>query len=161
MAIILIKYLVIIYVVFEFQIWASEYFSLGTIDPDFCIIVILYISIKEGRLAGTLIGFFLGSLIDFSSGSNQFFGLTPLIYTTTGYFSGFLDGQYERFNKLYFTFWWVSIILCQFLVFSIVVYQDYLVQDPFNFIVKWLATSLYTLTFLGILQVIIPIYKLS
>ena len=161
MAIILIKYLVIIFVVFVFQIWASEFFSLGTIDPDFCIIVILYISIKEGRLAGTLIGFFIGLLIDLSSGSNQFFGLTPLIYTTTGYFSGFLDGQYERLNKLYFTFLWVSIILCQFLVFSIVVYQDYLVQDPFNFIVKWLATSLYTLTFLGILQVIIPIYKLS
>jgi len=161
MAIILIKYLVIIFVVFVFQIWASEFFSLGTIDPDFCIIVILYISIKEGRLAGTLIGFFIGLLIDLSSGSNQFFGLTPLIYATTGYFSGFLDGQYERLNKLYFTFWWVSIILCQFLVFSIVVYQDYLVQDPFNFIVKWLATSLYTLTFLGILQVIIPIYKLS
>lgn len=161
MAMSLIKYLVIIFVVFVFQVWVSEFFSLGTIDPDFCIIVILYISIKEGRLAGTLIGFFLGFLIDLSSGSNQFFGLTPLIYTTTGYFSGFLDGQYERLNKLYFTFWWVSIILCQFLVFSIVVYQDYLVQDPFNFIVKWLATSLYTLTFLGILQVIIPIYKLS
>ena len=161
MAIILIKYLVIIFVVFVFQVWASEFFSLGTIDPDFCIIVILYISIKEGRLAGTLIGFFIGLLIDLSSGSNQFFGLTPLIYTTTGYFSGFLDGQYERLNKLYFTFLWVSIILCQFLIFSIVVYQDYLVQDPFNFIVKWLATSLYTLTFLGILQVIIPIYKLS
>ena len=161
MAISLIKYLVIIFVVFVFQIWASEFFSLGTIDPDFCIIVILYISIKEGRLAGTLIGFFIGLLIDLSSGSNQFFGLTPLIYTTTGYFSGFLDGQYERLNKLYFTFSWVSIILCQFLVFSIVVYQDYLVQDPLNFIVKWLATSLYTLTFLGILQVIIPIYKLS
>ena len=161
MAIILIKYLVIIFVVFVFQIWASEFFSLGTIDPDFCIIVILYISIKEGRLAGTLIGFFIGLLIDLSSCSNQFFGLTPLIYTTTGYFSGFLDGQYERLNKLYFTFLWVSIILCQFLVFSIVVYQDYLVQDPLNFIVKWLATSLYTLTFLGILQVIIPIYKLS
>ena len=161
MAMILIKYLVIIFVVFVFQVWASEFFSLGTIDPDFCIIVILYISIKEGRLAGTLIGFFIGLLIDLSSGSNQFFGLTPLIYTTTGYFSGFLDGQYERLNKLYFTFSWVSIILCQFLVFSIVVYQDYLVQDPFNFIVKWLATSLYTLTFLGILQVIIPIYKLS
>ena len=161
MAIILIKYLVIIFVVFVFQIWASEFFSLGTIDPDFCIIVILYISIKEGRLAGTLIGFFIGLLIDLSSGSNQFFGLTSLIYTTTGYFSGFLDGQYERLNKLYFTFSWVSIILCQFLVFSIVVYQDYLIQDPLNFIVKWLATSLYTLTFLGILQVIIPIYKLS
>ena len=71
MAIILIKYLVIIFVVFVFQIWASEFFSLGTIDPDFCIIVILYISIKEGRLAGTLIGFFIGLLRGSKSKKNR------------------------------------------------------------------------------------------
>jgi hypothetical protein len=27
-------------------------------------------------------------------------------------------------------------------------------------LIKWLATSLYTLVFLGILQIMIPIYKL-
>tara|TARA_B110000438_G_scaffold299487_1_gene349756 strand:+ start:596 stop:1075 length:480 start_codon:yes stop_codon:yes gene_type:complete len=158
---ILIKYLVIVIFVFVFQLWASEFFSLGTIDPDFCVIIILYISIKEGRLVGTLTGFFIGLLIDLSSGSNQFFGLTPLIYTTTGYLSGFLNNQNDKLNKIYFTFLWVAIILCQFLVFSLVFYQGYLVQDPIYFMVKWLGTSLYTLTFLGILQFIIPIYRLS
>ena len=158
---ILIKYFIIVFIVFVLQIWASEFFTLGTIDPDFCIIVLTYISIKDGRFTGVLAGFFMGFIIDLSSGSNQFFGLTPLVYTSTGYFCGFLNGQKEKLNKTYFTLIWVSIVLCQFLLFSLIVYQDYLIQDPFIFFIKWIATSLYTLTFLGILQVIIPIYKLS
>ena len=158
---ILIKYFIIVFVVFIFQIWTSEFFTLGNIDPDFCIIVLIYISIKDGSLTGVLTGFFMGLFIDLSSSSNQFFGLTSLIYTSTGYFCGLLNGQNEKLNKTYFTFIWVTIVLCQFLLFSLIVYQDYLIQDPFNFFVKWLATSLYTLTFLGILQIMIPIYKLS
>jgi len=158
---ILIKYSIIVFIVFVFQIWASEFFTLGTIDPDFCIIVLTYISIKDGKFVGILFGFFMGLIIDLSSGSNQFFGLTPLVYASTGYFCGFLNGKNKKLNKTYFTLIWVSIVLCQFLLFSLVAYQDYLIQDPFIFFIKWIATSLYTLTFLGILQVIIPIYKLS
>ncbi len=105
---ILIKYFIIVFIVFVFQIWASEFFTLGTIDPDFCIIVLLYISIKDGSLTGVLTGFFLGLIIDLSSGSNQFFGLTSLVYTSTGYFCGFLNGQNEKLNKTYFTLIWVK-----------------------------------------------------
>ena len=157
----IIKYFITVFIVFIFQSWTSEFFSLGTIDPDFCVIVILYIAVIDGRLNGTLVGFFMGLVIDLSSGLNQFFGLTPLIYTITGYFCGFLNGQNNRLNKTYFTLAWIFIITCQFLIFSLVIYQEYLIQDPFYFIIKWLSTSLYTLTFLGILQVMIPIYKIS
>jgi len=133
---------------------------LGTIDPDFCLIVLLYISIKNGGLVGTLFGFFIGLFIDLSSGTNQFFGLTPLVYTVTGYSSAFLKGQNEKLNKLYFSSLWVFIILCQFLIFSLVVYQQLLVDEPTQFLIKWLATSLYTLVFLGILQIMVPLYKI-
>jgi rod shape-determining protein MreD len=141
--------------------WTSEFFTLGTIDPDFCLIVLLYISIRDGGLVGILFGFFIGLFIDLSSGTNQFFGLTPLIYTTTGYFSSFLKGENERLNKLYFTSLWIIIILCQFLIFSLIVYQQLLLESPVQFLIKWLATSLYTLLFAGILQFMIPIYKIS
>ena len=158
---IVFKYSIIIFVTFLFQMWTSEFFTLGTIDPDFCLIVLLYISIRDGGLVGTLFGFFIGLFIDLSSGTNQFFGLTPLIYTTTGYFSSFLKGENERLNKLYFTSLWIIIILCQFLIFSLIVYQQLLVENPLQFLIKWLATSLYTLLFAGILQFMIPIYKIS
>ena len=157
---IVIKYIIIVVVTFLFQLWTSEFFSLGTIDPDFCLIVLLYISIKNGGLVGTLFGFSIGLFIDLSSGTNQFFGLTPLIYTITGYFSAFLKGENEKLNKLYFTSLWIFIIFCQFLIFSLIVYQQLLVANPAQFLIKWLATSLYTLVFLGILQVMIPIYKI-
>jgi len=157
---IVFQYFIIIFVTFLFQSWTSEFFSLGTIDPDFCLIVLLYISIKNGGLVGTLFGFFIGLFIDLSSGTNQFFGLTPLVYTVTGYSSAFLKGQNEKLNKLYFSSLWVFIILCQFLIFSLVVYQQLLVEEPTQFLIKWLATSLYTLVFLGILQIMVPLYKI-
>ena len=157
---IVFQYFIIIFVTFLFQSWTSEFFSLGTIDPDFCLIVLLYISIKNGGLVGTLFGFFIGLFIDLSSGTNQFFGLTPLVYTVTGYSSAFLKGQNEKLNKLYFSSLWVFIILCQFLIFSLVVYQQLLLEEPTQFLIKWLATSLYTLVFLGILQIMVPLYKI-
>ena len=154
-----LKYTIIIFLTFVFQSWSAEFFSLGTIDPDFCIIVLLYISIKDGGVTGTLFGFFIGLFIDLSSGTNQFFGLTPLIYSTTGYFCSYLKGENEKLNKIYFTSIWVIIVLIQFLIFSLIVYQYLLVQSPTQFLVKWLATSLYTLIFLGIFQIIAPLHK--
>ena len=154
-----LKYTIIIFLTFLFQSWSAEFFSLGTIDPDFCIIVLLYISIKDGGVTGTLFGFFIGLFIDLSSGTNQFFGLTPLIYSTTGYFCSYLKGENEKLNKIYFTSIWVIIVLIQFLIFSLIVYQYLLVQSPTQFLVKWLSTSLYTLIFLGIFQIIAPLHK--
>ena len=155
-----IKYTIIIVLIFLFQSWTAEFFTLGTIDPDFCVIVLLYISIKNGGVIGTIFGFLIGLFIDLSSGTNQFFGLTPLIYTSTGYFCSFLKGENEKLNKIYFTLIWISIILLQFLIFSLIVYQYLLIQDPIQFIAKWLATSLYTLVFLGILQIMFPLHKI-
>ena len=157
---IVLQYITLIFFTFLFQLWTSEFFSLGTIDPDFCLIVLLYISIKNGGLVGTLFGFFIGLFIDLSSGTNQFFGITPLVYTITGYFSAFLKGENEKLNKLYFTSLWVLIILCQFLIFSLIVYQQLIVEDPVQFLIKWIATSLYTLVFMGILQIMVPLYKI-
>ena len=154
-----IKYTIIVFVTFLFQSWSSEFFTLGTIDPDFCVIVLLYVSIRNGGSTGTLFGFFIGVFIDLSSGTNQFFGLTPLIYTTTGYFCSYLKGESEKLNKLYFTSIWVIIIFIQFLIFSLIVYQHLLIQSPMQFLVKWLSTSLYTLIFLGIFQVMAPLHK--
>ena len=157
----LINNIFLVFLVFLIQAWTADFFSIGTINPDFCIIYILYVSVKEGRLMGTLVGFIFGVVLDLSSGTTQFFGLTPLIYSTTGYASGFLDGKYEKLNKQYFTLAWVLIIVFQFLIFSLIYYQNYLVQDPFVFFLKWIGSSLYTLSFLGIFQIIIPIHKLS
>ena len=79
------------------------------------------------------------------------FGLTKAV---------FLKEENQRLNKIYFTTIWVAILLVQFLIFSLIVYQQLLIQNPSMFFVKWLATSMYTLVFIGILQVITPLYKI-
>ena len=114
------NYILILLATFIVQAWSSEFFSIGTIDPDFCVIVLIYISIKNGGMVGTLFGFFIGLFIDLSSGTNQFFGLTPLVYTMTGYFSALLKKENLRLNKIYFTSIWVAILVVQFLIFSLI-----------------------------------------
>ena len=158
---ILFKYTFVLILTFIFQAWSSEFFSVGTIDPDFCVIILLYISIKNGGMVGTLFGFFIGLFIDLSSGTNQFFGLTPLVYTMSGYFSSFLKKENKRLSKIYFTSIWVAILMVQFFIFCLIVYQQLLIQSPSMFFLKWLATSVYTLVFIGILQVITPLYKVQ
>jgi len=160
MLMIIIKYTILIIITFIFQIWVSEFFSIVNIHPDFSIIVILYISVKSGRLVGLSFGFIIGLLIDISS-SSAFLGLTPLTYTSVGYFCGFLDGKYGKLNKLHFTLIWVSIVFLQFFIFSIVYHQNLLINNLDDFIVKWMFMSLYTLVFLAIMQIIIPLHKLS
>ncbi len=58
------------------------------IKPDIMLIVLMYISIQNGSIAGQLTGFSSGLLIDFLSATP--FGLNSLIRTILGFFGGLL-----------------------------------------------------------------------
>ncbi|HIA78554.1 MAG TPA: rod shape-determining protein MreD [Candidatus Marinimicrobia bacterium] len=154
------KYIIPGFIVYMIQLWLSEFLSLNTIRPDFCVVLILYWSVKDGRFAGTVAGFIIGLLVDLS-GAGSFFGLSPMAYSITGYVGGYLKGLYTKLSPLYFTLSWIGILCFQFLIVSLVMYQDLLVKDLALFWLKWIATASYTLGFAGILQVIFPIYRLS
>ena len=77
--------------VWVLQLLFIDLFSIGTIRPDFLLILVLYFSISNGRFIGTALGFILGFFLDIS-GSCNFFGLSPLIYSITGYLAGNLKG---------------------------------------------------------------------
>ena len=76
------------------QLLIADFLALKTIRPDFMVILVLYWAIKHGRLAGTISGFLIGMLIDLS-GTASFFGLSPLIYSVTGYLGGYFQGYYQ------------------------------------------------------------------
>ena len=141
------------------QLLLVDFLSINTVRPDFLIILVLYWSIKHGKSVGTLSGFIIGLSVDLS-GTASFFGLSPLIYTITGYLGGYLHGSYLKLNPIYFTLAWVGIISLHFLIFSVVQYQEIWNVNPSLFWMKWIATTLYTLSFTGILQVIYPMHKL-
>ena len=148
------------FLVWLIQLTVADSLMIDTVRPDFIGILIMYWAVKYGRFLGTISGFIFGLIIDFS-GSALFFGISPLIYSFTGYLSGNMQGLYSKINPLYFNIFWVSIFLLQFFIFSIVNYQEILIIDLELFFGKWFGTSIYTISFMIILQFIYPLNRID
>lgn len=149
------KFIILLIGVFFMQFYLAEFMSIRMIRPDFMTIFILYTAIKLGRFYGVIAGFTLGFLTDLA-GVGSYFGLSSLMYSISGYLTGFLKDQYNRLIPFYFHLSWVGIIFLQFLIFSFVRYQYLYETDFISFIEKWLLTMGYTMGFILVLQLIIP-----
>ena len=142
------------------QILFVDLLSIGTVRPDFPLILILYLSVKHGRFTGVLSGFIFGLLIDLS-GSAMFFGLSSLTYTISGYIFGNLKGVYNKVSPILFTTSWVLVVFFHFFIFCLVQYQELWVINNSLFWSKWFGTSIYTLSFLILFQFLLPLNKKS
>ncbi len=148
------------FLVWLIQLTIADLFMIDTVRPDFIGILIMYWAAKHGRFLGTLFGMIFGIIFDLS-GSALYFGLSPLIYSFTGYLSGSLKGLYTKINPLYYNLLWVAIFLLQFFIFCIVNYQEILIIDLELFWGKWFGTSIYTISFMIILQFIYPLNRIE
>ena len=142
------------------QLTIANILIIDTIRPDFIGISIMYWSVTYGRFTGTISGMIFGLIFDLS-GSALYFGLSPLIYSTTGYLSGNLKGLYSKINPLLFNLIWVTILLIQFFIFCIVNYQEVLIVNLNLFFGKWIGTSMYTISFMLIMQFIYPLNRIE
>ena len=124
-----------------------DLFSINNIRPDFLVILVLYWSIKFGRTIGIISGFIVGIVVDFT-GTASFFGLSPLIFSITGYLSGNLKGLYNKVNPLFYTFLWILIIFIQAFIFSLIHNQNLLISDVGLFFKRFLGIGSYTLMFI-------------
>ncbi len=80
------------------NIFWNNYFSIGGISPQITLLVLIYLSLSRGPLAGEVWGFFAGLSLDvFSSGP---FGAQGLFFTSTGFVIGMLKGKMDEDNYL-------------------------------------------------------------
>ncbi len=142
------------------QLTITNLLIIDTVRPDFICIIILYWAVQNGRFIGVISGFIFGLVFDLS-GTANFFGISPLIYSVTGYLGGNLHGAYTKMNPLYYNLGWIITLVFQFLIFCFINYQEILFFDFGLFIGKWIGTSLYTITFVIILQFIYPLNRLN
>ena len=98
------------------QLLLIDSLSISSVRPDFCAILILYWSLIHGRTFGICSGFLFGLIVDLSV-SGVFFGLSPLIYTITGYLGGGLNINSARLNPFYTSLTWILIFFFHFLEF--------------------------------------------
>ena len=81
-----LKYALLSLVVIIIQTTVMKLLTVGGITADILTIWVVYVALHEGRLEGTLIGFAVGLLFDFSAGN--FLGLSALFQTACGFFAG-------------------------------------------------------------------------
>ena len=151
-----IKYLAIIVVLVLIQktlIWLISLSSLN-ITPDLVLIMVVYISISEGKVFGSVTGFLAGLTIDLISGS--FLGLMALSYSITGFVAGLFNSEGNKnLSKINFL---VIIFLCSIvsnLVYYVIYFQG-LALNFFEIFSKYiLTTSTYT-TIVSIVYIIFP-----
>ncbi len=81
------RYAVFTVLIVVLQTALSRYINIGGIAPDILAIWVTYLALKEGRLSGTIWGFFVGLGLDLMSGS--LIGLSALTKTIGGFTAGY------------------------------------------------------------------------
>lgn len=98
------------------------------ITPDILLIGIVYVSIRKGKITGSISGFLFGLLFDFFSFS--FLGLMALAKATAGFTAGFFnrENKIERYTQSY--------------VFLIIVFFCSLINNFLYFVLYFQGTIL-------------------
>lgn len=86
--------LIILILIQKTVVWFISLSQLN-IAPDFVIIALIYIGVREGKISGAIYGFIAGLLLDVLSGS--FIGLLALSYTISAFIAGFFQTENDRF----------------------------------------------------------------
>ena len=77
-----------------------KFLAIRTIVPDILLILIAYVAIREGQIAGTVAGFLTGLLIDLVSGQDGMLGLAAMSKTVAGFFAGYFYHENKTLQTL-------------------------------------------------------------
>ena len=72
------------------QVTLHRFFAIQKITPDLLLILVIFISIREGQVVGIIFGFFAGILDDLTTAN--IIGLSALSKSFTGYIAGLFYG---------------------------------------------------------------------
>ncbi|PIS27335.1 MAG: rod shape-determining protein MreD [Candidatus Marinimicrobia bacterium CG08_land_8_20_14_0_20_45_22] len=128
------------------QVLFVPWMTIREIRPDFILLVVMFIGRTEGRMVGQTYGFIIGLLVD-ALGMGSFLGLSALIKTCVGFFSGCMKNQRNRLYPFYYHAVHVAIILFSYVIFYLINYKG--TEFSFYFIILRfvLPSTLYTLIF--------------
>lgn len=156
-----IKYILLSFMFILLQTTVVQLFSLNGIVCDVLLIWVVYISIQEGQMSGTIYGFSIGLVFDMVSGG--FLGLTSL----TKALGGFSAGYFHNENKTEITlgsYRFLLVVLLSSVLHNFIYFLLYQQGSEINI---WLAvlkigltTTLYTTT-ISIIPVLIYARKFS
>ncbi|NQT96715.1 MAG: rod shape-determining protein MreD [Candidatus Marinimicrobia bacterium] len=150
------KYLISAVVVIILQLVIADLLTVRLVRPDFILIYILYISVWEGRLWGIIVGFVLGLFMDFV-GVATYFGLSSLSYSIFAYLAGYLHGRYSKWPPIGFHLYGAGVIVIHFLFQLLITSQHILTSNPQVFWARVFFTAVYSLSFVIITNLFLPL----
>jgi len=86
-----VRYAIVVIVLLVVQASIIPFISLGDVTPDLLLIYIVVISLREGKIPGTVSGFLIGLASDLVTG--DFLGLGALTKTIAGFVAGFFYNE--------------------------------------------------------------------
>jgi rod shape-determining protein MreD len=113
------------------------------------IIAVVYISISEGKVFGSITGFIAGLAIDLLTGS--FLGLMALSYSVAGFIAG---GFFTEGDKYLYKFNFLIIVFLSSIISNFIFYFIYFQGLSINFVEIFSKYILTTSTYTAIMSVV-------
>ena len=124
------------------------------ITPDIVLIGVIFVSMRKGKIAGSVSGFAAGLIFDFLSFS--FLGLMALSKTVAGFIGGIFDDE-NKLERYLSSYIFVLIVLfCSLInnvIYFMVYFQGTMLTTPDILIRYVIPTSIYT-AFVSIIAVV-------
>lgn len=129
------------------QLSFSYLISINDITPDLIILIVIWITLREGKLFGLISGFLIGILFDFIS--MNVIGINALTKTIVAYFVGYFYKENEFWNIIRSNKFFLIILISVFLHNALY----YLLMIKLTDSIWWvyfkfsIGSTLYTLIF--------------
>ena len=124
-----------------------KFLAINTVVPDILLIWIAYVAIRQGQIAATTTGFFLGLAVDLLSGRDGMLGLAALSKTVGGFVGGYFYNENKTTQTLQ-GFRFITVVLVISIVHNLIYFLIFLQGTGLSWwdAVMWygIPTSLYT-----------------
>jgi rod shape-determining protein MreD len=77
-----------------------KFLSIAGIVPDILVVWIVYIAVREGQIAGTTAGFFIGLVMNLMGMTESMLGLAAMAKTLAGFTAGYFYNENKTYNTL-------------------------------------------------------------
>ncbi|UCG53077.1 MAG: rod shape-determining protein MreD [Candidatus Latescibacterota bacterium] len=144
-----IEFLVVLIVFFFLQAVLAGRMSIGSISPDFPLLIVVYFAVHKNSFQGAILGFVVGLLQDLFNPS--FLGLNAFTKTLTGYGLGLAGSKTERDNWLFLLALFGVAAMAHDFVYLLI----FTGLHPGKFFVMWVTVSIPSAVYTAVVGVVV------
>jgi rod shape-determining protein MreD len=107
------------------QTTLARYLAIESIAPDLLLIWVVYLALREGQIAATTAGFFLGLVFDLVSGKDGMLGLAALSKTVAGFVAGYFYNE-NKITQILAGYQFILVVAVASIVHNVLYFRVFL-----------------------------------